>query len=200
VWENEPDIDTILPVKSSVSAINKSDEFEYYKTVSVFGESDAEKGIAYHKALELIDFYGDVDTQYKMLTESGALTESDLGYLDLQKIKRILSLDIFSQVKNCKLYKEVKFCHLVNPNEIGYESTDSEILIQGIIDLIAVNGNTATLIDYKLSKIEDDSALVKKYLKQMQLYSLAIEKSLGLKITNVYLVNILQEKTIKVHL
>ena len=190
--------DVNLPVKSSVSTVNASDEFEYYETVSLFGESDAEKGTAYHKALELIDFYGDVESEYSSLVESGKITESEAELIDVEKLKRIIKIDVFNDIKNYKLYKELKFCQLVKPGEIGLEGEDSEILIQGIIDLVAVKDGECVLIDYKLSKIASDIDLISKYEKQLKLYALALEKILKLEVKKIYLVNILQEKSVEI--
>ena len=78
------------------------------------------------------------------------------------------------------------------------DSTDAEILVQGIVDLIAVNGNDAILIDYKLSKIANEEDIIKKYRRQLWLYKTAIENSLNLTVNETYLVNILQGKIIKV--
>ena len=54
------------------------------------------------------------------------------------------------------------------------------------------------LIDYKLSTIANDGDLVRKYKKQMELYAMAIENSLKIKVEKIYLVNILQEKSIEI--
>lgn len=191
--------DTVLPVKSSVSEVNSAaSDNEYYKTVSIFGESDAEKGTAYHKALEFIDFYKDVGSQLALLGEKGVFNENELSLIDTAKLENIVKMDIFTKIKGYKLYKEQKFCKLVSPEKIGMESNDAKILVQGIVDLIAVSGSDAILIDYKLSKIADDDSLVKKYKRQMELYKLAIEETLNLNVKEVYLVNILQGKSIKI--
>ena len=76
---------------------------------------------------------------------------------------------------------------------------DAEILVQGVIDLVAVKDNEAILIDYKLSKIASDEDLVKKYKKQMHLYALALENALKLNVKKVYLVNILQERCVELN-
>ena len=195
------DKDTVLPVKSSVSELNaKSGEQEYYKTLTMFGDSDAQKGTAYHKALELINFYGDVNSQMQSLYEKGAFTEEEYTNISLEKLCKILEMDVFNKIKDYALYKEQKFCKLVTPSSIGLEYSDAQILVQGIIDLIAIKDGNAILIDYKLSKIQKDEDIVKKYKKQMQLYKLAIEGSLGVSVEKIYLVNILQLKCIQIEL
>lgn len=195
------DNDTLLPVKSSVSEINSANaEEEYYKTASIYGESDAEKGTAYHKALELIDFYGDLDNQMRVLIKNDAFTSRELSLIDVEKIRNILEIDVFSLIKDYTLYKEQKFCQFVTPSEVGYNYDNAQILVQGVVDLIAVKDGEAILIDYKLSKIVNEKDLIEKYEKQMRLYKSAIENCLKLTVKSVYLVNILQEKSIKINL
>jgi ATP-dependent helicase/nuclease subunit A len=72
------------------------------------------------------------------------------------------------------------------------------VLIQGIADLIAIGENGATLIDYKISTIERDEDIVKAYKTQMELYKNAIESVLKIKVNEVLIINVLQEKVIKV--
>ena len=139
-----------------------------------------------------------VEKQFESLVKSGAFTQTEKDLIDLNLLNKIVKLSVFDKIKNYKLYKEVKFCSLINPNSLGMDSTDAEILVQGIVDLIAVNGNDAILIDYKLSKIANEEDIIKKYRRQMWLYKTAIEKSLNLTVNETYLVNILQGKIIKV--
>ncbi|MBR6737689.1 MAG: UvrD-helicase domain-containing protein [Clostridia bacterium] len=185
-----------LPVKRSVSAVRASEDDEHYKTTAIYGDASAEKGTAYHRFLELIDFYSFNLGDKQALLDSGKLTLEQFNAVDENKVKSILSLSIFDKIKGYKLYKERKFFMLVPANELGLSTSTEEVLIQGIIDLLAVKDNEAILIDYKLSTIESDSDLKKKYLTQMELYKMAIEKVLKLKVTTVCILNVLKESEI----
>ena len=193
--------DTLLPLKRSVSEVNKSDELEYYETTNLFGHSDTETGTAYHKYLELCNFYGNgaIEQKQEMLN-SGLITSEDAALLDDDKLQGILNLPIFEKVKGYKLYKEQKFCCLFDASALGYTGSNEQILVQGIIDLLAVDGNNAILIDYKYSTIKNDEDLIKHYYTQLKLYKEAIEKCSNYKISEVYLVNVLQLKSVKVDL
>ena len=188
-----------VPVKSSVSDVNNLNEEEYYKTTTAFGLSSSEKGTAYHRFFELIDFYNfSVESDLKRFVESGLMSESQAEFIDADKVKNVLSLGVFSEIKDYKIFKERKFCQLVPYETITGEKIDEKVLIQGIIDLVAVKDGKAILIDYKITTIESDSDVRSKYYTQLSLYKNAIESILGVKVEKVYIVNVLKETLIEV--
>lgn len=193
-FENEID----LPVKSSVSDVNKDND-EYYKRTDLFGSSSSEKGTAYHRFFELIDFNNfngkkDLDG----FVSSNLMSNEQANFIDVDKVKRILSLEIFNKIKDYKIYKERKFCQLVSAKKLLNQEVGGEVLIQGILDLVAVKDGKAVLIDYKISTIESDSDLIKAYKTQLELYSYALEKILGVKVEGKYIINVLKESVITV--
>ena len=190
---------TALPLKRSVSEVNKGEEHEYYETTNLFGYSSSETGTAYHRFLEHCSFYGDSAVKQKEeMLKSGLITKEQANLLNDNNLQAILNLDIFNKIKEYKQLKEQKFCCLFNANELGFSNDTEQILVQGQIDLLAVNGNDAILIDFKYSTIKNDSDLIKNYYTQLKLYKEAIEKSSKYKVKEVYLVNILQLKSVKV--
>ena len=190
---------TALPLKRSVSEVNKGEEHEYYETTNLFGYSSSETGTAYHRFLELCSFYGDSAVKQKEeMLKSGLITKEQANLLNDNNLQAILNLEIFNKIKEYKQLKEQKFCCLFNANELGFSNDTEQILVQGQIDLLAVNGKDAILIDFKYSTIKNDSDLIKNYYTQLKLYKEAIEKSSKYKVKEVYLVNILQLKSVKV--
>ena len=132
------------------------------------------------------------------MLKSGLITKEQANLLNDNNLQAILNLEIFNKIKEYKQLKEQKFCCLFNANELGFSNDTEQILVQGQIDLLAVNGNDAILIDFKYSTIKNDSDLIKNYYTQLKLYKEAIEKSSKYKVKEVYLVNILQLKSVKV--
>ena len=194
-YKNEIDI----PVKSSVSEVNSHEQEEFFETTKLFGESSIEKGNAYHRFFELIDFNkyrGEEDA--KRFVDSALMTEEEIAEIDFDKVDRILNLDLFKRLKTAKLYKERKFCYLVPANELFETTSRREVLVQGVIDLMAVTENEAIIIDYKISTIDKDEDLVKKYKKQVELYKNAVQKALQIKVEKCYIVNVLKESIIQV--
>lgn len=187
-----------LPVKSSVSDVNKNED-EYFIRTDKYGESSSEKGTAYHRVFELIDFYSfGGQKEIDKLVEDGLMTERQAELVDANKVQSILKLDIFNKIKNSKLLKEQKFCHLVPANKLFGGNEERKVLVQGICDLIAIDGDSAVLIDYKISTIESDEDIVKAYKTQMELYKNAIEEVMKLKVKGVYIINVLKENVILV--
>lgn len=188
--------DTKIPLKTSVSSANNKDD-EYYKTVNVFFESSAEKGTAYHKILELCNFdsddlTGEVD---RILTLNN-FTKEQLSLIDKNKVLDILNITIFKTFKNSVVSKERKFCCLMDSSKLGYDSKE-KVLVQGVIDLFLEDADGITLIDYKLSTIQKDEDLLRKYKTQMQLYKFAIETITGKRVKKVYILNILSGKLVE---
>ena len=126
------------------------------------------------------------------------MSESDANYIDVDKVERVLALKVFEDIKDCALYKERKFCQLVPASKLLPTAVGGSVLIQGILDLVAVKDGEAVLIDYKISTIESDEDLIKAYKTQLELYGFALEKILGVKLKGKYIINVLQEKVITV--
>ena len=187
---------TEISLKTSVSKLNSKDK-EYYNIVETFGDSSSEKGTAYHRFLELSSFDVDkVEEELQNFLDLSLISKEEYDLLDANKLKSILNIPIFNEIKDKKLYKERKFCNFINAKDVGYD-IDERILVQGIIDLIVEDENGITLIDYKLSKIEEDKDIINKYNKQLLLYKKAIENCMDVKVNKVYIINILQEKIIE---
>ncbi len=187
---------TTLPLKTSVSKLNESDK-EYYKITEAFGESSSASGTAYHKFLEFSSFNSDrVEEELGSFLNTSLITDEEYALLDANKLKNILNMPIFKEIKDKKVYKERKFCNFIDAKDVGYDAQE-KILVQGIIDLIVEDDDGLILIDYKLSKIEEDKDIIDKYSKQLSLYKKALENSMNVKVKKVYIVNILQEKIIE---
>ncbi len=189
--------DTVIPLKTSVSDVNNNLEDEYFKTITIFTSDNAERGTAYHKVLEKINFYAeDLSTEIDKVLNGGDFTEREKSFIDKAKVLEILSMEIFKQIKDYSLFKEKKFYCLVDGTDLGYLSSQ-KVLVQGIIDLLCEKDNEIILIDYKLSSIESDIDLIKKYKMQLLLYKRAVETITGKKVTKTYLINILQNRIVE---
>ena len=77
------------------------------------------------------------------------------------------------------------------------------VLVQGIIDLYYINeNNEIVLVDYKTDYVENgnENGLIEKYKKQLELYKIALEKSLNKKVvkTIIYSVYLNLEIPVKI--
>lgn len=104
-----------------------------------------EKGIAYHKLFEGVDFKN-YDASLYNKNENKLITN-------------FLNQDINKNIKNANIYKEYEFIYL-----------DDNKQIHGIIDLMLEYDTYINIIDYKLSHTEDEA-----YIKQLNSYKKYIE-------------------------
>ena len=137
------------------------------------------------------------DNQLIDLLNSGKLSQDEVKLLDSSLLYKILSLPLWDRLEEYKLYKEQPFITEFSARELYGEDSDAQILVQGIIDLLAVKENSAIIIDYKLSSKNEDS-LAKDYQTQLKLYKMAVEKGLNLKVENTYILSLKTGQMIEV--
>ena len=202
-------LDTVLPVKSSVTAVNgrinhmnqspEAFKKRQVKHVDVLRQEELTKtGTIYHRFLQLCDFSSkNADNQLIALVNNGELNKDDCAYLDKDLLNNILSLSVWEELKDYKLYKEQQFLTEFTAKELYGEDSNAKILVQGIIDLLAIKDDTAVIIDYKMSS-HDEERLIKDYKTQLDLYKKAVEKGLNLKVENTFILSLKTGALIKV--
>ena len=206
--------DVTLPVKRSVTALTKEideglvygieDKDEFDEEEDFIGQTDLKphasdkrssdekraRGIAYHKFLENWDFNEkNVDNELIRQLSQGVLGEEQAKLLNKNTLKRITKLKIFEELKGYELYREKQFIAGFKARDLGYADTDGEMLVQGVIDLLAVKGNEAIIVDYKDSGRSGEELLL-TYRPQLVLYKKAVEKILNLKVTRAVLLSL----------
>ena len=173
---------------------------EFHKTVPAFisGKDEdyvnpgALRGIAMHRAMELLDFQADlsdldgVKKELDRMLSSGRMTGSEYELLSANRILEFCKSDIFSRMKTADFSG---LLHRESPFVMGEDATklfdglsenhtdDGMILIQGIIDAWFIEDGQAVLVDYKTDSVKDGQALILRYQKQMELYGSAIQKA-----------------------
>lgn len=181
-----------IAYKNSVTSLTKKyEEQEVFLPSSMVEVSlDAvEIGNAYHLALKTIDFneIENCDDLEKYFHSSLNLIKDkvDLNLL----YKNIELLKPF--VKFGNVYKEQEFVMRdAFNNLIKNVEIKDDILVQGVVDLFVINGNRATLIDYKYSSTKNRQKLINRYKTQLYLYKNAIESGLGVKVEKMFLLNL----------
>ena len=194
-------VDTTLPLKCSVTGVmqNQEDREYFVKDLFLEGESktDTERGIIAHKILEHFDFSkkDSPNDQISLMIDNGTLTADELKKIDLNKILNVIKSDVFSFKEGTKLYREKSFVISIPAKMLYNLDTDSRILLQGVIDLLAITPDGAFVIDYKYSSLRDES-LKEKYKKQLDLYSYAVENTLSIKVVKKAIVSLLNGSVI----
>lgn len=190
--------DTTLPLKGSVTGLSKNQEEGVYTKV-IFDEQtpDAESGTIAHKILENFDFVkGDLYAQVGDMVKNDLLTKEQIDRINLDRLNKVILSGAFDNLKGKTLYREREFLVNVKASEVFDTPSDEQILVQGVIDLLAINGDNAEIIDYKYSSLSA-SSLELKYKKQLDLYAYAVEKVLNKKVIKKTLVNVFTGETVQ---
>ena len=187
--------DCLVPLKASVTEVSKTEVIDEDAPIiySLFDEEtpSAESGTAAHRILECFDFDSDIDlfTQVESMIDGGLINREDAALVNLVRLNQALNHDAFTRIKGKKLYREKGFLVNVPASQVFDTTSEVTVLIQGVIDLLVVDGDNAEIIDYKYSSLANES-LKKKYKKQLDLYAYAVEKITGKKVLRKTLVNV----------
>lgn len=195
---------TELPLKSTVTEIaERSFSFGTEKSTEkstdkftekrvYLGETDDKKGVLAHRILELYDFGNpDFAGQVKIAAEKGLLDEEALETVDLSRIERAAKCETLKKLSGYTLYREQPFTVNVPAKMIFDTDSEESVLLQGVIDLLAIKDGKAVIADYKYSE-KGRETLKARYKKQLDLYAYATEKVLGLKVEKKILVNVFE--------
>lgn len=191
-----------LPVKTSASAILKRraerSDTENIRTQEEFyaSDADARTGTAYHAFLERADFGADAEAESARLCAELA---ADGFEVDGKKGAQILKQPIFSQLKGYELFREREFLLAMPANALFETKSQDEVLVQGVIDLMAVKGKECVIVDYKYSS-HDAARLLADYTPQLKIYAEAAKKSAGVESVSAYILNILRGFVVRVPL
>lgn len=185
--------DTRLPLKASVTATLKVQADEQNFTHVLFDEPspDIERGNVAHKILECLNFNQaeKFDQQIELMISGGILTKEQIDKVNLDRIKNAIVLSNLTDLKGYSLYREKSFIAGIPAKEVEQTDSEENIVVQGIIDLLAINDKQAKIFDYKYSSLDSESLKI-KYQKQLKLYALAVEKVLGVSVTDKTLINL----------
>ena len=168
--------------------------------------SSSKKGTLMHLFLQKLDLRKEYNLNNLELVKQNLIakkfiTDEEAKYINLNKIYYFLNSKLAISLRKSKLIeKEKPFCMKISAKEISNEAKDETLLVQGIIDLYFVDENDKLiLVDYKTDFIEnnDDSILIKKYSKQLEIYKNALEEALNKKVDKVYIYSLYLNKEIE---
>ena len=175
VGEIKKSVTSLLAGQDFSAAADETDDLAAYAPALIGSEYDdrgaMERGTAFHAALERMDFFSPFDAQSATFAEN--FSPPDLDRL------RAAHAAVGDEVRGCELYREQPFLY----------AADGGMLLQGVIDLLAVRGGEAEIIDYKTGFLTAERRA--KYAAQLDVYAAAVGRVLGLKVTKkrVYLID-----------
>ena len=216
-------LETTIPTKTSVTnlkqmklekegIIGKDETIELPEPAFINEDkkeklTGAQKGTLIHLCLQKLDYKQEYDLEkiknfLQSLCEKEIINQKELENINPYKILEFTKSEIYAECKNAKeLYKERPFYINIPASEIYGEDTESEILVQGIIDLYYINENDElVLVDYKTDYVEkgNENELIKKYEKQLELYQRALEFATKKKVSKKYIYSVYLGKSLKI--
>ncbi len=147
----------------------------------------AKRGTATHRLMELLPFERPMSPEEIRVfaidcEQKGLIVPEEAGLAEYEKVSAFTQTDIYERMcaanREKKLFREQPFTIGI-PAEDGTE--DDLELIQGVIDTYFEEDGAAVLMDYKTDNASVEE-LKSRYLRQLELYSEAIERIRGLKV------------------
>lgn len=141
----------------------------------------AKIGDSFHHALALFDYN-------KGLEQLPAiLGEEELSLLNKEQFQTFLSSSLGECFKKAfqekRLFREMHFMRALPFRALFPDrKEEDEVLLQGIIDAFIVEDDGIILVDYKTDRVKSEEELRERYLKQIMLYSDALEAILGKRV------------------
>ncbi len=164
----------------------------------------ADRGTAIHKFLEKCDFEkasADVSLEKRRLLSSGEITHKEYdvipdndmkAFFESSVVKRLLASDEILKEYAFSILKKAGDLYPDIPEEISAE----EIVVQGMLDCAFIKDGEAVLIDYKTDAMTDEAEYIAVYKPQIDIYSQALEKCKGCKVTERYIYSLKLNKFI----
>ena len=176
------------------------------------GLSATDRGSAYHKVMELLDFKAfyrlwqvsgiedepknaefdalirqELERQLDEMEKSEKLSGEWREAVALPKVIAFLKSDLAKRMMAAamkdKLYREQPFVLGLSANRLKESFPESEmVLIQGIIDVFFEEENHIVLADYKTDRVREPEELTEKYKVQLDYYEEALERLTGKRV------------------
>ena len=178
---------TITPLKHTATGLSKSmvddEEYSVPQVVEDVHKYDVDIGNLYHKimqhiSLDITDL--EVESELDTLVVNGVIAVEERARVDISIVLRALHTPTIREAvsRGAKVHTERSFISKLSGTEVGLE-VDDEILVQGVIDLLLVEEDGFSIVDYKFSRASSD-ILRDRYSRQIDVYRLSTERILGL--------------------
>lgn len=155
----------------------------------------ADRGTAIHKFLEKCDFRSaknDISKEKERLLAFGIMSDKELDVVSVSDLQAFFNTPIVQRLLDSdEILKEYEFSVLKTAGDM-YPNIDSaiaqeEIVVQGKLDCAFIENGNGILIDYKSDGITDEKEFISIYKPQIDIYSEALEKCKGCKVTERYI-------------
>ncbi len=150
------------------------------------GLTPAEKGIAAHLAMQLVEFSNCTDLEgvkgeLARLYAMGQLTDKEFEAVKPEMLMRFFQSSIGAEVLQAqKLWREFRFSVLVPADHMAPDET---MILQGVADLFFETEQGIVLVDFKTDAGDiDEAEAYRRYNEQLRAYAYALEQIFGEKV------------------
>ncbi len=147
----------------------------------------AMRGTALHTFMQFANFKNamqDINSELENSVKMGYISQKQCDVIDREKLNTFFNSPLCKRIMSAdEILREYKFTSGVNSASFGGIAPANDIvLIQGVADIVIVEGDKATVIDYKTDYVKTDKELVDRYSAQLSVYCTAIQKLLNKRI------------------
>jgi len=185
-----------IATKNTVTSLlqEDSDYTQISETVTSFelrpdslGGSAQEVGTLYHKVMERMN-YSETDEQIKkIIVDETSQNITAVEPVKFEEIKRAVRI-VKGLIGDNKIIKEAQFIMRDEYKNLVPNSQITEpVIVQGVVDLIIINGEKATIIDFKTNRSKSEEELREMYKLQLDLYSLAVKDGFRVSLVDKYI-------------
>jgi len=122
---------------------------------------------------------GEAGTQY------GTQFHKEMQHMDVGEIENLIP-----EIKGYEIYREIVFLQSIERDGV-------DIIVQGVIDLLAVKDGHAVIIDYKTTRATPEK-LVEMYRPQLEMYAAAVRQALEPERVSAYIYSTFNKKLVEV--
>ncbi len=182
-----------LESKASVSLVSKGEHNEEYdfSAVPAFMQKDgltsAQKGTATHKVMQFLNFENaknNLSEELLRLLEWEFISEEEYNAINKDAILKFIKSDLFERInQSSETKREFRFITKVPAgyiyDNINPNLKDEQIVLQGAIDCLFFENDGVVVIDFKTDRVDNESVLIERYKKQIDIYAYVCEKIFG---------------------
>ncbi len=193
---------TKMPTKIVSSALDKQffDDDENATVPVIVADNKNKIGTAYHTLYQFVDYNADVEqiqNTINQLVVQGKIDEQCAEQLDVDLIFKTLQNPQLKEIlQGGKVYHEIPFMLYAPYDQLAKDKRFSDnVMLQGVIDLLVVGKDKATVVDFKYTTRSDQVA--ERYPYQLASYKIAVKNICGIDNVDAYVLSIADNKLIK---
>ncbi len=191
--------DTNVPTKVVSSMLDKAhldqQEADTVEALANYDNTPLLIGTAYHSVYEAIGGSAtieDIDRVIAQLVDSGTVSAEIATHVDSQLVHDTINNAELIALMQGTVYREIPFMLSTNIADVTDSSGTDNVILQGIIDMLVVNGDSAVVIDYKY--VNSSYKIAERYSRQLSSYKLAVERITGISNVKCYILSIRDNK------